>query len=270
MDQLLQARKLPRVMTCSNCGAEPERARFCLRCGSSLTGASTPDEESKIVTVLYCEAMGSPAASVIPRIIRPCSPRSTPRLKCDVEGYGGTVDKFMGPVVMSVFGAPVQHEDDPHRAGAALKIQRSIDRLNDEEPHAGLQLRMGANTGEVVVAFGPLEEAVALAEDDAEVTSPRGELSVETVRAIVAEARGDLADAARRYGALAGRWSSYGFSLEEGQTLLGAGRCLIESGRTGDALQPLRRARAILSPLGVRPLLEEIVDLLEEETALTS
>jgi hypothetical protein len=216
-----------------------------------LTGASSPDEESKIVTVLYCEAMGSPAAWVIPRFIRPCSRRSTPGSSATSRGTGGAVDKFMGPVV---------------------KIQRSIDRLNDEEPHAGLQLRMGANTGEVVVAFGrgPLEEAVALAEDDAEVTSPRGELSVETGRAIVAEARGDLADAARRYGTLAGRWSSYGFSLEEGQTLLGAGRCLIESGWTGDALQPPRRARAILSPLGVRPLLDEIDDLLEEETALTS
>lgn len=41
-----RARKLPRVITCSNCGeGNPERARFCLRCGSSLTGASTPDEE---------------------------------------------------------------------------------------------------------------------------------------------------------------------------------------------------------------------------------
>jgi hypothetical protein len=32
----------------------------------------------------------------------------------------------------------------------------------------------------------------------------------------------------------------------------------------------LRRARAILSPLGVRPLLEEIEDLLVEEAALSS
>jgi hypothetical protein len=40
--------------------------------------------------------------------------------------------------------------------------------------------------------------------------------------------------------------------------------------RAGDALERLRRARAILSPLGVRPLLEEIDDLLGEETALSS
>jgi hypothetical protein len=38
-----------------------------------------------------------------------------------------------------------------------------------------------------------------------------------------------------------------------------------------DALERLRRARAIIAPLGVRPLLEEIDDLLlGEETALSS
>ncbi len=122
----------------------------------------------------------------------------------------------------------------------------------------------------ILVAAGALEEAVALAEDDAEVTSPRGELSVETARAIVAEARGELADAARRYADLADRWRSYGFSLEEGHTLLGAGRCLMEVGRAADAVEALRRAGAIFSPLAVRPLLEEIDELLGEETALTS
>jgi hypothetical protein len=45
---------------------------------------------------------------------------------------------------------------------------------------------------------------------------------------------------------------------------------LNESGRAGDAHERLRRARAILSPLGVRPLLEEIEDLLVEEAALSS
>jgi hypothetical protein len=37
-----------------------------------------------------------------------------------------------------------------------------------------------------------------------------------------------------------------------------------------DALERLRGARAILSPLGARPLLEEIDDLLGEETAMSS
>jgi hypothetical protein len=37
-----------------------------------------------------------------------------------------------------------------------------------------------------------------------------------------------------------------------------------------EALERLRRAGAILSPLGARPLLEEIDDLLGEETAMSS
>ena len=61
------ARKLPRVITCSNCGEQkPERARFCLRCGSSLIGAPTPDEERKIVTVLFFETAPPAAASWSP------------------------------------------------------------------------------------------------------------------------------------------------------------------------------------------------------------
>ena len=211
------ARKLPRVITCSNCGeGNPERARFCLRCGSSLIGTPTPEEERRIVTVLFCEAVGFAGRVGDPEDLKAGLASFHARLKRAWRGYGGTVDKFMGPVVMCVFGAPVQHEDDPHRAVlAALRIQRFVDRLNDED-RRDLRLMMSANTGEVVVAFG------------------------------------------------------YGFSLEEGQTLLGAGRCLIESERAGDALERLRRARAILSPLGVRPLLEEIDDLLGEETALSS
>jgi hypothetical protein len=56
----MPARKLPRVITCSNCGEQnPERARFCLWRGSNLIGAPAPYGERKIVTVPFCEAVGS-------------------------------------------------------------------------------------------------------------------------------------------------------------------------------------------------------------------
>jgi class 3 adenylate cyclase len=37
-------------------------------------------------------------------------------LRCELERFGGTVEKFIGDAVMALFGAPVAHEDDPERA----------------------------------------------------------------------------------------------------------------------------------------------------------
>ena len=84
-----RARKLPRVITCSNCGEQnPERAGFCLRCGSSLTGASTPDEERKIVTVLFCEAAGFAGRVGDPEDLKAALAPFHARLQRDIEGYG--------------------------------------------------------------------------------------------------------------------------------------------------------------------------------------
>jgi hypothetical protein len=92
------ARRLPRVIACSNCGEQnPERARFCLRCGSSLIGAPTPDEERKIVTVLFCEAVGFAGRTGDPEDLKAALAPFHARLKRDVEGYEETVDQFMGP-----------------------------------------------------------------------------------------------------------------------------------------------------------------------------
>jgi hypothetical protein len=81
---------MPRVITCSNCGEQnPERARFSLRCGSSLIGAPTPEEERKIVTVLFCEAVGFAGRVGHPEDLKAALAPFHARLKRDVEGYGG-------------------------------------------------------------------------------------------------------------------------------------------------------------------------------------
>ena len=64
---------------------------------------------------------------------------------------------------MAVFGAPVAHEDDAERSvRAALRILEAIDELNEADPSLGLQVRIGVNTGEAVIALGarPLGEGI--------------------------------------------------------------------------------------------------------------
>ena len=81
------------------------------------------------------------------------------RLREEIERYGGTVEKFVGDAVMAVFGAPVAHEDDAERAvRAGLRILEAIGELNDADPGFGLQVRVGINTGEAVVALGARPE----------------------------------------------------------------------------------------------------------------
>ena len=70
------------------------------------------------------------------------------------------MEKFIGDAVMAVFGAPVAHEDDAERAvRAGLRILEAIDELNEQDPALSLQVRIGVNTGEAVVALGARPEA---------------------------------------------------------------------------------------------------------------
>ena len=60
---------------------------------------------------------------------------------------------------MAVCGAPVAHEDDAERAvRAGLRILEAIAELNEADPDLDLQVRVGINTGEAVVAVGARPE----------------------------------------------------------------------------------------------------------------
>src|SRR4029078_11293167 len=75
-------------------------------------------------------------------------------MKIAIERHGGTVEKFIGDAVMSVFGIPNVHEDDAVRAvRAAVEMRDGLGDLNKElERDRGVTLasRIGVNTGEVV------------------------------------------------------------------------------------------------------------------------
>ena len=91
-----------------------------------------------------------------------------------------------------------------------------------------------------------------------------------SARAIMTEGKGEVESAAALYDDAAARWAQFGHVLERAQALLGAGRCLIEMGRTGDAGRRLREARELFVSLDARPLIDETDQLLARATALTS
>ena len=73
------------------------------------------------------------------------------RLADDITSFGGRVDKVVGDAIVALFGAPIAHEDDAERAvRAALRMQETVGRL-DVDDGVGIRLRIGINTGEVLV-----------------------------------------------------------------------------------------------------------------------
>jgi len=148
------------MIVCASCGEEnPERARFCLACGSPLETRPTAGEERKVVSILFVDLVGFTSRSDRddPEDVRATLRPYHERVKADLERFGGTVEKFIGDAVMAVFGAPVTHEDDAERAvRSALRILETIEELRDE----GLEIavRAAVTTGETVVALGARPE----------------------------------------------------------------------------------------------------------------
>jgi class 3 adenylate cyclase/tetratricopeptide (TPR) repeat protein len=106
----------------------------------------TTSAHRKVVTVLFCDVVGSTALgeSVDPEALQGLLAGYFERMKEIVESHGGSVEKFIGDAVMAVFGVPVVHEDD------ALRACRAAAEMRDALPELGLAGRIGVNTGEVL------------------------------------------------------------------------------------------------------------------------
>ncbi|MBW3649469.1 MAG: AAA family ATPase [Actinobacteria bacterium] len=119
--------------------------------------AAPGSESRRVATVLVAGLVGFDrvARALDPEDLRTLLDRCMARLGTVVSRYGGTVDNIVGGELMAVFGAPLAHEDDPERAvRAALDLHRAVTDHPDE--FAGLELRVGVNTGEVLfAASGP-------------------------------------------------------------------------------------------------------------------
>jgi class 3 adenylate cyclase/tetratricopeptide (TPR) repeat protein len=160
------------MKVCPNCRREnPADARFCSGCATPLAEAEAVREERKVVTVLFCDLVGSTARAehADPEDVRAFLSSFHDRVRSELERFGGTVEKFIGDAVMALFGAPTAHEDDPERAvRAALAIR---DWSREEQT---LQVRLGITTGEALVTLGARpSEGEAMASGDVVNTAAR-------------------------------------------------------------------------------------------------
>ena len=219
-------------MTCSACGAAlPEDARFCPACGVAVERAAVVGEERKLATVLFADLVGSTASAHAedPERVRARLERFYDAMAEEIERTGGTVESFAGDSVMAAFGAPAALEDHAERAlHAALAMQRRLRELFGDE----LQLRIGVNTGEVVV--GRPREGGSFVTGDAVNVGARLEQSAEAGEVLVG---GRTVAAAR------------------GAFEFGDPRVVEAKGKPGGvACRPVLREHALMRPRGVRGL----------------
>ena len=151
------------MSVCVSCGEDsPAGARFCPGCGARLPERDAGlTEERKVVTVLFCDLVGSTARAdgADPEDVQATLGPYHARLRIELERYGATVEKFIGDAVMAVFGTPVAHEDDAERAvRAGLHILAAISELNDARTGLDLEVRIGVATGEGLVRLGARPE----------------------------------------------------------------------------------------------------------------
>ena len=144
-------------MPCRSCGeSNAPDARFCAACGERLDDAPA-SEVRKTVTVVFADLADSTGLGerLDPESVRRVIARYFEVAKGCLERHGASVEKFIGDAVMAVFGVPTVHEDDALRAiRAAAELQHRIAELEPEllsEYGITLQVRVGVNTGEVIV-----------------------------------------------------------------------------------------------------------------------
>ncbi len=168
---------------CPNCGCENvARAKFCMECGTALTKSPDPhtytpphlaeriraeqaaleargavDGERKTITALFADIKGSMELieDLDPEDARSIIDPALQLMMAAVHRYEGYVAQSMGDGIFALFGAPLAHEDHAQRAlFAALRMQEEgrayAERLRHDKG-INLQMRVGVNTGEVVV-----------------------------------------------------------------------------------------------------------------------
>jgi class 3 adenylate cyclase len=221
-------------------------------------------EERKLATVLFADLVGSTAlaSGEDPERVRFRLERFYDAMADEVESAGGTVEKFAGDAVMAVFGAPAALEDHAERAlHAALAMQRRLGDLFRGE----LALRVGVNTGEVVV--GRAREGSSFVSGDAVNVAARleqsagageilvGERTVSTVRGAFELAEPETMEAKGKPEGITARRLVRALTLQRPRGVSGLDPVFV--GREGELAQLQAAYRRVIERR--RPLLVTIV-----------
>lgn len=124
---------------------------------AAMEGGEHLAGERKTITALFADMAGSTALiqDLDPEDARGLIDPVVALMMEAVHHYEGYVAKSLGDGILALFGAPIAHEDHPHRAlYAALRMQEAMRRHSDRissEQGIPLQIRVGVHTGEVVV-----------------------------------------------------------------------------------------------------------------------
>ena len=145
------------MIVCPSCGiGNAVSAKFCSECGYRLADAAPRVEERKVVSVVFCDLVGSTARAerLDPEDVRAELSSFHSRVREEFERRGGTVEKFIGDAVVAVFGAPAVHEDDAERAVRAAVA------IRDWAVEEGrVAVRLAVNTGEALVTIDARPES---------------------------------------------------------------------------------------------------------------
>src|SRR6266568_5981675 len=124
---------------------------------AAMEARGATDGERRIITALFADIKGSMALieDLDPEDARAIIDPALTLMMDAAHRYEGYVAQSTGDGIFAFFGAPIAHEDHPQRAlYAALRMQEESKRYADKlrlERGVLLQIRVGVNTGEVVV-----------------------------------------------------------------------------------------------------------------------
>src|SRR5713226_3701036 len=124
---------------------------------AAMEARGSVDGERKTITALFADIKGSMdlIEDLDPEDARRLFDPALQLMMEAVHRYEGYVAQSTGDGIFAFFGAPIAHEDHPQRAlYAALRMQEESKRYAEQlrlERGLNLQIRVGLNTGEVVL-----------------------------------------------------------------------------------------------------------------------